>query len=297
VQFAVANKLVFSKIQARFGGELRLCVSGGAPLAKEVQEFFLACGIIILEGYGLTESGTAATLNHPRSFRVGSVGTALPKTELKIDDDGEILIRGPQVFQGYWKDDAATKAVLTEDGWLRSGDIGTIDRDGFLRITDRKKDIIVTAGGKNVAPQNIENALKSTQYVSQALVIGDRKPFLTALITLDPQEIEAFATAKGLPTDLVKLVGTDDVLELVHDAVDKTNGEVGRVEQVKKWRVLPLDFTQETGELTPTLKLKRKVVCERYGRWIEEMYADGAADEGAVTDTAILDQQRDPVTA
>lgn len=293
-QYALAHKLVFHKIHDRFGGNLRLAVSGGAPLSKEVQEFFLSVGIIILEGYGLTESTTAITLNRPDMFRCGSVGPLIPGTEVKIAEDKEILISGPQVFQGYYKNPDATAEVLS-DGWLHTGDIGVLEKN-FLYITDRKKDIIVTAGGKNISPQNIENGLKATQYVSQALVYGDKKPFITALITLDPIEMETFADEHKLPTDMFKLIESPEVHALVQSAVDHVNEELGRVEQIKRFRILPIDFTQETGELTPTLKLKRKAVCERYQQYIDAMYEDGAADCEAVTDSTIRELQV-PVTA
>jgi long-chain acyl-CoA synthetase len=297
LQHAIAHKLVFSKIHARFGGELRICISGGAPLSREVQEFFLSCGIIILEGYGLTESGTAATLNKPSNFRVGSVGQAIGDTELKLGEDDEILIRGGQVFKGYFGNEEATAEVLDKEGWLHSGDIGFIDKEGFIFITDRKKDIIVTAGGKNISPQNIENGLKATQYISQALVYGDRRPYLTALITLDPEEMATFAKDKGLPTEMTELIQRDEVQQLVADAVAHVNSDVGQVAHVKRWRILPVDFSQETGELTPTLKLKRKVVVERYGKYIEEIYQPDAPETGAITDAAVADLQRQPIEA
>ena len=291
LQYALAYKLVFTKIHARFGGNLRICISGGAPLSKEVQEFFLACGVIILEGYGLTESGTAATLNKPANFRVGSVGQAIGDTEVKLGPDDEILIRGGQVFKGYFGDEAATAEVLDPEGWLHSGDIGFIDKEGFIFITDRKKDIIVTAGGKNISPQNIENALKATQYVSQALVYGDRKPYLVALITLDPEELGAYAKAHKLSGTITDWIATDAVQDLVKAAVEHVNSEVGRVEHVKRWRILPIDFSQETGELTPTLKLKRKVVVERLLSYIEKIYDADAPDCGAITDARVIEMQ------
>jgi long-chain acyl-CoA synthetase len=290
-QHAVFHKLVFSKIHARFGGRMRLFVSGGAPLSREVGEFFLACGISICEGYGLTESTTAMCVNHPTDFRLGSVGKVFKGTEVKIAADGEILVKGDIVFQGYYENPEATKEVLTGDGWLHTGDIGDFDKEGFLYITDRKKDIIVTAGGKNIAPANIEGALKSTQYVSQAFAFGDKKPYITALVTLDPDEMATFAASNGLDNDMFKLVAEPKVHELVKAAVAHVNSEVGRVEQVKRFRILPIDFTQETGELTPTLKLKRKVVSERYGQWIEDMYAADAPDCEGVTDPHIASLQ------
>jgi len=296
-QYALFHKLVFSKIHARFGGNMRLFISGGAPLSREVAEFFLACGIIIVEGYGLTESTTALCVNHPNDFRLGSVGKLFEGTTAKIAEDGEILVKGDIVFQGYYENPEATKEVLDDEGWLHTGDIGDFDREGFLYITDRKKDIIVTAGGKNISPANIENALKATQYVSQALVFGDKKPYITALITLDPDELSTLCEKNNLPTDIYQVIARPEVLELIRTAVDKVNEEVGRVEQVKRYRILPIDFTQETGELTPSLKVKRKVVIERYGQWIEEMYAADAKDADAVTDPRIGTLQDQPAAA
>ncbi len=297
-QYALFHKLVFSKIHARFGGNIRLFVSGGAPLSREVGEFFLACGVTICEGYGLTESTTAMCVNHPDDFRLGSVGKVFDGTQVKIASDGEILVKGDVVFQGYYENEEATKETIGDDGWLHTGDIGDFDREGFLYITDRKKDLIVTAGGKNIAPANIENALKSTQYVSQAFAFGDKKPYVTALVTLDPDEMETWASNNGVDNDMYALVANPKVHELVQQAVDHVNEKVGRVEQVKRFRILPIDFTQETGELTPTLKLKRKVVTERYGEWIEAMYAADAPACDGVTDKRIATLQDAPaVTA
>jgi long-chain acyl-CoA synthetase len=262
LQHGVADRLVFSKVRERLGGRLRLGVSGGAPLAKEIAEFFHALGILIVEGYGLTECTTAATVNRLTRFRFGTVGPALPGVELKIADDGEILIRSDTIFAGYFKDEAATAEVLTADGWLRSGDVGELDDDGFLTITDRKKDIIVTAGGKNVAPQNLENALKTSKYVSQALVVGDRKPYVAALITLDENEVARW-----------REVGGRDVNELVQGIVDEVNADRSRFEQIKRFAILPRDFSAEEGEVTPTLKLKRRVVKEHFADAIESLYA------------------------
>ncbi|MCW2924228.1 MAG: putative long-chain-fatty-acid--CoA ligase [Thermoleophilia bacterium] len=286
-QYALFHKLVFAKIHARFGGKMRLFISGGAPLSREVGEFFLACGIIIVEGYGLTESTTAIAVNHPDDFRLGSVGKLFEGTEAKVASDGELLVKGKVVFQGYYDNDEATRETLDPEGWLHTGDIGEFDQQGFLYITDRKKDLIVTAGGKNISPANIENALKATQYVSQALVFGDKKPYITALVTLDPDELRTFCEGNGLPTDTYEAIARPEVQELLREAFTKVNAGLGRVEQVKRYRILPIDFTTETGELTPSLKLKRKVVVERYGQWIEEMYAADAADVEAITDPRI----------
>jgi len=255
----VADRLVYSKIKNRLGGRLRLGISGGAPLSKEIAAFFHSIDILIVEGWGLTECTTAASVNRPGRFRFGTVGPALPGFEVRVEEDGELLIRSETVFAGYYKDEQATREVLGEDGWLRSGDVGSIDADGFISITDRKKDILVTAGGKNVAPQNLENALKTSPLVSQALVLGDRRPYVAALITVDP------AAADGLPPE--------EIEQRVQAVVDGVNGELSRFEQIKRFRVLPRDFTAEEDEVTPTLKLKRRVVAEHFAREIEELYS------------------------
>ena len=241
----IADRLVYKKVKDRLGGRIRICVSGGAPLAKEIIEFFHALDILILEGYGLTECTTAATVNGP----------ALPGVELRVADDGEILIKTNTIFAGYFNDDEATREVLPRDGWLRSGDVGSIDADGFLSITDRKKDILVTAGGKNVAPQNLENALKTHAIISQALVVGDRRPYVAALVTLVEDAPRENAEAE------------------VQRAVDEVNGDLSRFEQIKRFAILPRDFTAEEGEVTPTLKLKRRVCQEHFAAEIEGLYS------------------------
>ena len=269
----LADRLVFSKVKDRLGGRLRVPISGGAPLAKEIAEFFDAVGIRILEGYGLTECTTAASTNRPGRYRFGTVGPAMPGFEVKVADDGELLIRSETVFQGYFKDPEATDAVLDADGWLKTGDIAEVDTDGFISITDRKKDIIVTAGGKNVAPQNIENNLKTSKYVSQALVVGDRRPYVAALITLDEPEIQRWAAEHGVGGDLASLSQDDRVRELVQGVVDDANRERSRFEQVKRFALLPRDFTMEEGEVTPTLKLRRRAVSEHFQDEIESLYS------------------------
>ena len=269
----MADRLVFGKVRARLGGRLRIPISGGAPLSKEIAEFFDAIGIRIIEGYGLTECTTACSTNRLERYRFGTVGPALPGFELEIADDGEILVRSETIFQGYFKDPEATAAVLTPDGWLRTGDVGEIDEDGFLKITDRKKDIIVTAGGKNVAPQNIENELKTSKYVSQALVVGDRRPYIAALITLDEIEIGRWAAEQGIDADLATLAEDSRVLELVQGIVDDVNRERSRFEQVKRFVVLPRDFTAEEGEITPTLKLRKRAVLEHFEAQLAALYA------------------------
>ena len=263
LQHRIADRLVLSKVRARMGGRMRFAVSGGAPLAPEIARFFNACGVLILEGYGMTECTTAATLNPPGAPRFGSVGLALPGIELKIDTDGEILIRGATVFGGYYRNPEATAESVTPDGWLRSGDIGTIDDDGYLTITDRKKDIIVTAGGKNVAPQVIENALTTSPYVSNAVVIGDNRPYIVALITVDPDEVKAI----GAPD-------SPEVHATIERAVAEVNAELGRVEQIKRFTILPRDFSTEHGEITATLKVKRRVVLGNFSDEIERLYAE-----------------------
>jgi long-chain acyl-CoA synthetase len=275
-QVAVADRLVFSKVKERLGGRLRIPISGGAPLAKEVAEFFDALGIRIREGYGLTECTTAATTNTSERTRFGTVGPALPGFELRVAEDGELMIRSETVFAGYFKDPEATAEVLEPDGWLHSGDIATIDEDGFVTITDRKKDIIVTAGGKNIAPQNLENDLKTSRFVSQALVVGDRRPYPAALLTLDPVEIAKWAADEGIEGDVATLARDPRVVELVSGIVDDVNSDRSRFEQLKRFVILPRDFEMEQGEVTPTLKLKRRVVLEHFADEVESLY-DGVA--------------------
>jgi long-chain acyl-CoA synthetase len=256
----LADRLVYSKVKKRLGGRLRVAISGGAPLAKEIGEFFHVLDILVLEGYGQTEETTASNVNRPHHFKFGTVGPACPGIEVTTAEDGEILIKGPTVFAGYYKDEEATRAVLPGDGWLRTGDVGEIDEDGFLTITDRKKDIIITAGGKNVAPQNIEGLLKGIPWVSQALVVGDRRPYLVALITLDEEEVS-------------KLDGSD-AHALVAEAVDQVNEKLAHFEQVRRFEILPRDFSPEENEITPTLKLRRRIVEEHFAPQIEKLYSD-----------------------
>jgi long-chain acyl-CoA synthetase len=274
LRLGVADRLVFRKVRERLGGRLRFPISGGAPLAREVMEFFDAIGIRIYEGYGLTECTTACALNNGTRYRFGSVGSALPGFELRIADDGEILVRSETVFQGYFKDPEATRAVLTSDGWLRTGDIGELDEAGLLTITGRKKDIIVTAGGKNVSPQNIENDLKTSRYVSQALVVGDRRRHIAALVTLDAGEIARWAAEHEIEGDVAQLSRSSEVRDLVAGVVDEVNRDRTRFEQIKRFAILPRDFTVEAGEMTQTLKLCRGRIQEHFATEIEELYAD-----------------------
>jgi long-chain acyl-CoA synthetase len=268
--FDQAEEALYKNVRAIFGGRVRQGVSGAAPIAKEVLEFFYACGIPIFEGYGMTETSTAATGQTLDEFRFGSVGRILEPMEAKIAEDGELLLRGPNIFQGYYKNDEATEEAL-EDGWLHTGDIGRIDEDGYLYITGRKKDIIITAGGKNITPANLENGLKQNRWISQAVVLGDRKPYLVALITLDPEEVPAFAEQHGLkPEDVPE---SEQMRAEVQKVVDEVNSAVGRVEQIKKFKILPEDLSQATGELTPTMKVKRNVVAQKFADDVENLYA------------------------
>jgi long-chain acyl-CoA synthetase len=260
-QLALADRLVYSKVSARLGGRLRVAVSGGAPLSSEVAEFFDALGVLVLEGYGLTEGTAVVSVNRPDRYRFGTVGLPVPDVEVKIAPDGEILVRGETVFRGYYGDEEATRAVLTEDGWLRTGDLGAIDDDGFLTIVDRKKEIIVTSNGANIAPQNIESALMASKYVSQALVIGDGRPHVAALLTLNRREARKVAR-----TD-------EEVHALVAHVVADVNRRLGPEEKVRRFAILERDFLPEKGEVTPTLKVKRRVVEDRFRDEIDELYA------------------------
>jgi long-chain acyl-CoA synthetase len=270
----VAHALVFSKLHARLGGRLQWAISGGAPLSRDIAEFFHAAGILLLEGYGLTETCPALTFNRPDRFKFGSVGQALPGVELKIAPDGEILARGANVAtRGYYKQPEATREVFEPDGWFHTGDIGRVDEDGFLFITDRKKDLIVTAGGMNIAPQNIENLLKADPFISQVMVHGDRKPYPVALITLNPDELGKFAREQGvLTSDPGALVKHPKIVERVARTVEEKNTNLQSYAKIKKFSILPGDFTLEGGELTPTLKVKRKVVSEKYKKELEGLY-------------------------
>ena len=257
LQRQVADRLVFAKIRARLGGRLRLGVSGAAPLGVDVLEFFHSLNMLVVEGYGLTETSSSLSVNDPDDYRFGTVGHAVDGCDVRLAEDNEILVRSDTVFSGYYKDPEATAAAFTDDGWFRTGDVGEIDADGFLKITDRKKDLIITAGGKNIAPQNLENALKSSRLVSQALVVGDRRPYVAALLTLDWDEVNAAGR---------------DAQQLVQELVDDVNRDRVRVEQIKRFSILPRDFSQEEGEITPTLKLRRRVVQDHFRDEIEQLY-------------------------
>jgi long-chain acyl-CoA synthetase len=281
MQLKLADKLVFDKIKQRFGGRVRFFVSGSAPLSKEIAEFFHACGILILEGYGLTESSAASFVNRPRQYAFGSVGVPLPGTEVKLaESDSEILIRSPGVMSGYHNLVDATAEALTPDGWLRTGDIGQVDARGFLRITDRKKDLIKTSGGKYVAPASIEGKLKAAcPYISQVVVHGDRRNFCSALITVDEESIVKWAADNGhAGKSYDQLVATAEVKALFEPFIKDVNKGLAKWETVKTFAILPQDFTIEAGELTPSLKVKRKVVEKKYMTVLDKMYEGSVAE-------------------
>lgn len=274
-EHALADRLVLSKVRGLFGPDLRLALTGAAPLAEEVLEFFDACGVLVLEGYGMTETTAAGTLNTSAGFRFGTVGRPLPGTEVSIAADGEVLMRGPHVFPGYYKDEGATREALTDDGWLRSGDLGSIDADGFLRVTGRKKDLIITSSGKNVSAANVESALREIRWVSQAVVYGDGRPYLVALLTLDPDEAPALAERLGLDgADVPTLSLSTQVHAALEQDVARVNRRFARIEQIKRFAILDADLSQAAGDLTPTQKVKRNVVYEKFADRFAALYDD-----------------------
>jgi long-chain acyl-CoA synthetase len=270
-QHALADKLVLHRIRALFGGKLRLALTGAAPIDPEILEFFGGAGVFLREGYGMTETTAVAAVNALDDFKPGTVGKPLEGCDVKIAEDGEILMRGPNIFPGYYRNEEATAETLV-DGWLHSGDLGEIDDDGFLRITGRKKDLIVTSSGKNITPSNIETQLKQSRWISQAVVFGDRRPYLTALLTLDPEEAPKLAQRLGVDPDIESMAKDEKVREELQKDVDEANQEFARIEQVKKFTVLERDLTQEEGEMTPTMKVKRNVVAEVHRERFDAMY-------------------------
>ena len=269
-QHKLADRLVLAKIRNLFGGNLRVAVTGAAPINPDILRFFDAAGVLVLEGWGMTETSTAATIATPDDFKFGTIGKPLPGVDIKIADDGEILVKGPNIFQGYYKNDEATSEALV-DGWLHTGDIGEVDSDGYLKITGRKKDIIITAGGKNITPANLEAEIKQHPLISQCVVVGDRRPYLVCVVTLDPEEALKLASEKGL--DASTLHENDEVRASIQAHLDQINQKFARVEQVKKFEILPQDLSQEGGELTPTMKIKRNVVADKYASEIEALYS------------------------
>jgi long-chain acyl-CoA synthetase len=269
--FERADEQILKGVRGLFGGRIREATTGAAPIAKEILEFFYAAGVPVMEGYGMTETMGLGTSCRPESVKFGTVGPPMPRIEVRIADDGEILIKGPNVFLGYWQNEEATRE-LVRDGWVHTGDLGELDKDGHLRITGRKKDIIITAGGKNLTPANLENDLKQSRYISQAVMYGDRRPYPVAVITLDPEEIVPWATERGLSESIAELAKHPEVAELVQADLDTANAKYAQVEQIKRFAILDHDLSQETGELTPTMKVKRNVVYERYEDMFDSLY-------------------------
>jgi len=281
VQYTIAQKLVFSKLKARTGGELRYFVSGGAPLAPEIIKFFYAAGLVILEGYGLTETSPVISVNTPENYRIGTVGKAAKSVEIMIADDGEILTRGPHVMKGYYNKPTATAEAINADGWFHTGDIGEL-RDGFLAITDRKKDLIVTAGGKKIAPQPIENKVKTNKYVSQAVMIGDKRKFAVMLIVPDWDALEKWGKFKNVEwTDRAQALTLPAVKAKMEKEIDEETAGLARYEKPKKIALLEHDFSIENGELTPTLKVKRRVIDKSYKALIDSLYENAESEEPA----------------
>jgi long-chain acyl-CoA synthetase len=275
--FAQADDAVFSRVRALFGGRLATAVSGAAPISPEILRFFYACGVPVLEGWGMTETTGVGAVNTHEHLRFGTVGRALPGVEFRIAPDGEILTRGPNLFAQYWRNPQATREALSTGGWLRTGDLGALDADGYLTITGRSKDIIITAGGKNLTPANLENDLKQSRFISQAVMHGDRRPYPVALITLDPEEILPWARERGLPAAMPALVQRPEVRALVQAHLDAVNAEYAPVEQIKRFALLDHDLSHERDELTPTLKVKRNVIHQRYADIFAALYAEPAS--------------------
>ncbi len=274
LQHGLFDKLVYTKIRTGLGGRVEAAISGGAPLGERLGHFYRGAGIRVLEGYGLTETTAGATLNLTNSHRVGSVGKPIPGTTIKIAEDGEVLIKGPIVMQGYWQNDAANKEVFTSDGYFKSGDLGKIDEEGYLSIVGRKKELIVTAGGKNVAPAVLEDRLRSHPLISQCMVVGDNKPFIAALITIDPDAIKPWAVANKKEGASIADLAKDPTLQaVIQTAVDETNKAVSRAESIRKFTILPVDFTIPGGQLTAKLSVKRHVVSQQFAREIDELFA------------------------
>jgi long-chain acyl-CoA synthetase len=278
-QHRLADKLVYSKLKARLGGRLRFCISGGAPLSRTIAEFFHSCDIMILDAYGLTETSAGSTGNRPKDYKFGTVGLPLKGVEIRIAEDGEILLRGRNIMKGYYNRPEDTAEALEPDGWFHSGDVGVVDADGFLTITDRKKDILVTAGGKNIAPQNIEGQLKaSCPYISQAVMLGDRRPFCVALVTINEETTGKWAREHGIDSkSYADLASRPEVKQLIRDGIEAVNARLASYERIKDFHLLDHDLSQETGELTPKMSVKRKVVESRHQEILEGFYKETVA--------------------
>lgn len=271
---AACDLVAYRKLRAALGGRCRTAIVGGAPLGERLGHFFRGAGITVLEGYGLTETSPALTVNLPAAQRVGTVGRPLPGVEIRIADDGEIQARGDVVFPGYWNNPDATRATFTADGWLRTGDLGSLDPDGFIRITGRMKEVLITAAGKNVTPAPIEEAIREHPLVSQCMLVGDGRPYVAALVTIDPDAWNRWRSTHGQAgAPLTEQRDNPDLRSEIDSAINRANRAVSRAEQVKTFRILPRDFTEAGGELTPTLKIKRNVVAERYTADVEALYA------------------------
>ena len=266
---------MFSKLRTKMGGNVKYAISGGAPLGARLGHFYRGAGITILEGYGLTETAAAATVNLPNKIKVGSVGTPIPGMSIRIADDGEVLIKGPVVFRGYWNNEEATKEAIEPDGWFHSGDIGKLDENGFLSITGRKKELLVTAGGKNVAPAVLEDRINAHPLISMSMVVGDAKPFIACLVTIDPDAFPKWKADHGKPAgaEVAELTQDFDLRAEVQAAINDANKAVSKAESIRKFEILPQDFTEAGGEITPTLKLKRNVVMAKYADAVEALYA------------------------
>ncbi len=277
LQHGLFDKLVYSKLRAAMGGKVAWAVSGGAPLGARLGHFFRGIGVTILEGYGLTETTAAGTVNTPAQIKIGTVGRPSPGVTVRIAEDGEILMRGEHVYQGYWHNEKATGETVV-DGWFHSGDIGVIDDDGFVKITGRKKELIVTAGGKNVAPAVLEDRLRAHPLVSQCMVVGDQQPYIACLVTIDAEAIVPWATAKGKSADIASLTDDPDLHAEIQGAVDEANKAVSKAEAIRKFTILPIDWTEEGGQLTPSLKLKRAVVMKEFSADVDALYAGGVRD-------------------
>ena len=269
---ALFDRLVYGKVRAALGGRCDFVISGGAPLGERLGHFYRGIGVTILEGYGLTETTAAITANLPGATKIGSVGRPLPGTTLRVAEDGEILVRGGQVLQGYWRNDAATAEALSADGWFHTGDLGEIDDEGFVRITGRKKEILVTAGGKNVAPAVLEDRLRAHHLVSQCMVVGDGQPYIAALVTIDPDSFADWAEHRGKSGPLPTLLHDPDLLDEIQEAVDDANKAVSRAEAIRRFEILPVDWTEEDGQLTPSLKLRRNVVVRQFRDEIDALF-------------------------
>jgi long-chain acyl-CoA synthetase len=286
LKYRIADRLVFAKIKARLGGRFRFAISGGAPLAHDVAAFFWAAGVEVYEGYGLTETSPVLACNRPGEWRLGTVGRAIPGVTLRLAPDGEVLAKGPNVMDGgYWRKNEETASVFDAEGWFRTGDIGSFDLDEYLTLTDRKKEILINAYGKNIAPAPIEAALRAVRFVSSAVLIGDRQKFLSALVVPNFEKLENWAASSNLKYRTRQdLVADPKVLSLFKQAIEILNGDEPHERQIRAFRLLTEDFSIEGGELTPTMKIKRRVVVAKYRDVIEEMYADASALEGVNAD-------------